>query len=48
MITTECEYQVALGAESSNPDIRDYRIAKNSLESSFPESFELQMPLVKN
>lgn len=37
-----------LGAQFSNPDVRDYRIAKSSLETEFPETFELKMPPVKN
>lgn len=41
-------YIVAFGAEPSDPDIRDYKIAKNSLKSEFPERFELEMPKVKN
>ena len=38
----------ALGAEASAPDLRDYKIAKASLASEFPECFELEMPPVKN
>lgn len=39
---------VALGAKFSPPDARDYKIAKTSLNTEFPESFELTMPAVKN
>ena len=41
-------YVEAFGAEASDPDIRDYRIAAASLETEFPETFELPMPPVKN
>lgn len=41
-------YIEAFGAEMSDPDIRDYRIATASLETDFPEEFELSMPPVKN
>lgn len=37
-----------LGAISSNPDLRDYKINKRSLKTEFPESFKLDMPAVKN
>ena len=39
---------VTLGAVHSNPDIRDYKIAKKSLQTEFPAEFELEMPPVKN
>lgn len=48
MINTNENYIVALGAQASNPDLRDYRIATTSLENIFPEEFELMMPPVKN
>ena len=41
-------YIEAFGAEMSDPDIRDYRIDAASLETEFPEEFELPMPSVKN
>lgn len=41
-------YTEAFGAEPSDPDIRDYKIAKESLKTEFPERFELEMPKVKN
>lgn len=38
-----------LGAKSSDPDLRDYKIATASLMTEFPEEFELDlMPPVKN
>lgn len=39
---------VALGAIVSPPDIRDWKISKQSLETDFPEEFELSMPAVKD
>lgn len=36
------------GAGFSNPDLRDYKIAKASIAAEFPEEFELEMPSVKN
>lgn len=40
------DYQETFGAMISAPDIRDYHLA--TIESSFPEEFELLMPAVKN
>lgn len=37
-----------LGAQFSDPDVRDYRIAKSSLKTEFPAEFELTMPPVHN
>lgn len=42
------QYIKALGALFSAPDVRDYKIAKANLQHSFPETFELTMPAVKN
>ena len=45
------DYIEALGAIESDPDIRDYRIARATVKEAkptFPEEFELDMPSVKN
>lgn len=45
------DYIEAFGAIESDPDIRDYRIAKTTIreaKTTFPTSFELDMPPVKN
>ena len=42
------EYIEAFGAGFSDPDIRDYKIDKASLQTEFPDVFELDMPPVKN
>ena len=48
MSETLLGYTEAFGAEPSDPDIRDYKIAKESIQTEFPETFELKMPQVKN
>ena len=45
---TNENYIVALGAQASDPDLRDYKIATASLEQVFPDEFALEMPPVKN
>lgn len=42
------QYTEVCGAGFSKPDLRDYKIAKSSIQSSFPEEYELSMPLVKS
>ena len=44
----ELNFQAVFGAAFSDPDLRDYKIAKTSLQTEFPESFALDMPPVKN
>lgn len=45
-MSEEKQYQEAFGALPSEKDIRDYKLA--SVDTEFPESFELEMPPVKN
>ena len=44
----EIKYIETLGADFSDPDVRDYKIAKSSIPPVLPVSFELSMPPVKS
>jgi C1A family cysteine protease len=48
MSLIENDYPTLLGASLSSPDLRDYKIAKTSLKTEFPETFSLIMPPVKS